>query len=410
VLFRSESPKRNSKIARFGRSKEKRSDCPLVTLALIVDGHGFPKRSKIFEGNVSEPGTLWKILQELGESHRDNKKPKTVIIDAGIATEDNLRRLREDKRFEYVAISRKRKMEQDLFENATAKKLALSKNKELTVKMVKVGPECFLLCQSPDRMIKDQEIFNQRKQRFEKALKSLNDGLQKPRTKKGYASICERIGRLKERYKIGHFYKVEVEQEAGNATRIRFTFNQDKSAHLGQYVIRTSRADLGEEQLSLIHRTLTMIESAFRWLKSDLGMQPNYHQRDKRIESHIFISVLAYFVLAPILTKLEWGGAFVGHHNTRSPSSPDWSKPYGWRSVIGVMSSQVRITTSFTCKDGQRLDVRTTMDPTEEQRSLYQRLKMKRRPLPRVIFKHGRVKNPVRTVVPKKEDKAKTLN
>jgi transposase len=63
-----ESPKRESAIGKYGKSKEKRMDCPLVTLALVVDGHGFPKRSRIFEGNISEPGTLWGILEALDMS------------------------------------------------------------------------------------------------------------------------------------------------------------------------------------------------------------------------------------------------------------------------------------------------------------------------------------------------------
>ena len=133
-----------------------------------------------------------------------------------------------------------------------------------------------------------------------------------------------------------------------------------------------------------------MIESAFRWLKSDLGMRPNFHQNDNRIESHIFISVLAYFVLAPILNKLDWGGQYVGYgEQLKTAPRANWNIPYGWHSVINTLETQVRITTSLRCKDGHRLDIRTTMDPTESQRGIYQRLKMKSRPLSRVISKYG---------------------
>jgi transposase len=384
-----ESPKRTSNIARRGRSKEKRSDCPLVTLALVVDGQGFAKRSQIFEGNVSEPATLWKILQKLGEGHK-GQGPQTVVIDAGIATEDNLQKLREDERFEYVAISRDRKVEKQLFEQAPTQQLTLSNEKTLTVKMAKVGQEVYLLCHSPDRALKDGAIINQRRQRFEKALVALRDGLSKPGTHKSYPSTCERVGRLKERYKVGPLYTVQVEQKDGQATGIEFLFHKAKVADPGQYLIRTSRNDLGEKELSLIHRTLTMIESAFRWLKSDLGMRPNFHQNDYRIESHIFISVLAYFVLAPILNKLDWGGQYVGYsEQLKTAPRTNWNIPYGWHSVINTLQTQVRITTSLRCKDGHRLDIRTTMDPTESQRGIYQRLKMKSRPLSRAIFEYG---------------------
>ena len=253
-----ESPKRHSKIAAYGRSKEKRRDCPLVTLALVVDGLGFPKRSRIFEGNVSEPGTLWEVLKEL--DIKDNSKPITIVIDAGIATEDNLKRLRADKRFEYVAVSRKKKFKDDIFSNVEFKKIKRSKDKELAVKAVQYGDETFLLCQSPDRALKDEAIFSRRKQSFEKGLTSLKDGLQKPRTKKDYPSVLERIGRLKERYKIGNFYTVNVEQKDNMAIEIKWYFHADKKKEPGEYILRTSRNDLNDNDISMLHRTLTMIE------------------------------------------------------------------------------------------------------------------------------------------------------
>ena len=208
-----ESSKRYSSIAKFGRSKEKRSDCPLITLALVVDGMGFPKRSQILEGNVSESGTLWNILNELDVS--DTCYPKTVVIDAGIATEENLAKLRADKRFEYVAISRKKKLKQDIFLQAKSQPLKLSHGKELLVKTVRHGEETFLLCKSPERTLKDEAIHSRRRQRFEKGLIQLNNGLIKPRTKKDSSSIHERIGRLKERYKIGYLYTINVKETHG---------------------------------------------------------------------------------------------------------------------------------------------------------------------------------------------------
>ena len=141
-----------------------------------------------------------------------------------------------------------------------------------------------------------------------------------------------------------------------------------------------------------------MIESAFRWLKSDLGLRPNYHQIDKRMMAHVTISVLAYFVLAPILNKLEWGGRFVGNSDKGEDHSP-WNEPYGWQGVIRAMASQTRVTTSFLCDDNLRMDVRTTLEPTAKQCSIYNRLKVNPRPLKRVVFKEEK------SVVPKNSSK-----
>ena len=384
-----ESTKRESSIARHGRSKEKRSDCPIVTLGLVVDAQGFPKRSEIFEGNVHEGETLWRLLDKLCPDGTE-LSPRTVVIDAGIASERNLARLREDKRFEYVAISRKKKYPEDLFAEAPTQSIELSKKQQLKVRAALYNEELFLLCESPEKAERDKKILDGKKKRFESGLCAIERSLLKPRGRKGYAGIMERIGRLKERHKIGHLYTINVVEENGQAKTISWTFNGDKKNKPGEYLIRTSRVDLQEEEVSTIHRTLTMIESAFRWLKSDLGLRPNYHQRDSRMKAHIFITVLAYFVLAPILNKLGWGGNFVGALPPAQRHSHQWTIPYGWHSVVQTMQSQVRVTTSSLCADGQRLDVRTTLDPTAKQTDIYRRLKLPSRPLRRLIRKHGR--------------------
>ena len=85
-----------SDLARFERFKQKRNDCPLVTLALATDEGGFPRRSRVLPGDVSEPGTLLEALDSLTTGDEDEDKP-TVIMDAGIATEDNLAALRDQR-------------------------------------------------------------------------------------------------------------------------------------------------------------------------------------------------------------------------------------------------------------------------------------------------------------------------
>ena len=355
-----ESLKRDSRIAKYGRSKEKRTDCPLITLALVVDEKGFPKRSTILEGNVSEPDTLWEILEKLEVTDRGSDHPRTVVIDAGIATDENLARLRADKRFEYVAVSRQRKTDRQIFTSSTNLQLPISHDNTLTIESAVSGDETFLLCRSPERELKEHAMHALRKERFENALSLLNEGLKKPRTTKKQGSIHERIGRLKERCKIGHMYTIDVNtDDNGNATNIAWAYNADKQNQFGEYIIRTSRNDLPAEEISLIHRTLTMIESAFAWLKSDLGLRPNFHQKDSRMSTHAVISVLAYFVLAPILHKIEWGGTFVFCADKLDTHRP-WDLPWGWKGIIRTMLSQTRVTTSFKCKDGTRMDARTT--------------------------------------------------
>jgi len=404
-----ESSKRNSKIAKYGRSKEKRSDCPIVTLALVVDAMGFPKKSRIYKGNISEGETLFEILEEM-VPWNNYDAPKTVIIDAGIATEKNLEKLRNDARFEYVAVSRK-KVPHKLFDDVSAKELKVSKDKKLTIKAVRKEDETFVLCSSEQRAARDEDIFASKTMKFEKALAALRDGLQKKGTRKQYDYVFERIGRLKERFKIGQFYKIDVKREGEKAIDIKWKFLKNKPKSDGEYILRTSRIDLSDEQISVLHRTLTMIESSFRWLKMELGLRPNYHQLDSSMSSHIFISVLAYFVLAPLLNKLEWGGKLLGPERNATDNSNDkkmddknvankinrinrinrekknYDIVYGWKGVVGAMESQSRVTTSFLNRDNLRIDIRTTVEPTVKQYELYKRLNVSPRPLKRIIFK-----------------------
>ena len=380
-----ESPKRTSNIAKYYKSKEKRNDCPVVTLALVVDELGFPKKSRIYEGNVTEGETLFDMLEEM-TAQNSGATPKTVIMDAGIATEENIKRLQADERFEYVAVSRK-KIPRELFENSPVKDLKVNRKKKLSIKTLRQGKETFMLCSSEERAAKEKAIFNNRKKKFEEALSKLRDGLKRPRTQKKHDHIMERIGRLKERHKVGSFFKVDVTSDGNKATDIEWKFLKNKQREPGEYILRTSRTDLLDEQISMLHRTLTMIESSFRWMKMELGMRPNFHQRDDRMSAHIFLSVPAYFVLAPILNKLSWGGKFIGTRKEKKQHN-DWEIPYGLKSLAGTMESQTRVTTSFMCKDKKRIDIRTTLEPTANQLALYHRLNVNPRPLKRILLKH----------------------
>ncbi len=90
-------------LTKHGHSKEKRSDCPLVTLALVLDGSSFPKRSHVFEGNISKATTLEKMSNKL---HSTEAKPM-VVMDAGMATQENIDWLK-DHDYPYLVASRKK--------------------------------------------------------------------------------------------------------------------------------------------------------------------------------------------------------------------------------------------------------------------------------------------------------------
>jgi hypothetical protein len=368
-----EGSKKGSKIAKHAKSKDKRNDRPVITLALTLDAQGFPKQSRVYEGNISEPGTLEKMLDELSNVVDGFNRQKTIVIDAGIATEDNLEIIKR-KQFKYLAVSRKKSYGDDFWQGSQEQEIKLSDKKtRLRVKLVKTKKESYLLCHSEAKEAKEKAILDRRVKKFEEGLNGINKGLKKKRTHKKYDKIIERIGRLKEKYGVGSLYDIDVKQEKGVVTKIIFNKNPNgkaKEKRVGEYVIRTNRLDLTEEEISKIHRTLTTIEDSFRSMKSELGLRPNYHKRDDTGTAHIFITVIAYHIIAGILKKLRANGI-----------------NYSWRTIRNILSTQVRVTTSFNTEDKATIHIRTTTTPTLKQSDLYSKLGLLQKPLKQVKIK-----------------------
>ena len=377
-----EGQKTGSIQAQFGKSKEKRNDCKLMTLALVVDAFGFPLESHVLHGNVSEPGTLAGMLDTLKNLGKEGER-KTIVIDAGIATEENIALLKAQQ-ISYIAVSRKQSYDPLLWAQSQEVKVPLNDRKtELSIRLAivessteenaEVSREAFLLCHSPHKAIKEQQIAEKRMQGFETELERIHAGLIKPGTQKKYDKIMERIGRLKQRYGVGNCYAIEIEQQDCLVKAIRFKKNpagQLKSEKFGDYVIRTDRVDLDESTISRIHRSLTTIEGSFRAMKSVLGLRPNYHKRDDTSMAHIFLSVLAYHMVCPILNRLSESGL-----------------NYTWNSVRNMLSSHDRVVTSFNTEEGECIHVRNTTRANLNQKTIYNALGIKHDPLKNIVVK-----------------------
>ena len=388
--------KRGSRIAKpGGKSKERRNDRPLITLALTVDEEGFPKQSLLLDGNVSEPKTLTRMLDDLSEYTDTNlfNTRKTIVIDAGIATDDNLKIIKS-KNYNYVAVSRKRSYGDNFWDNAEERKINLSRAKsfqklqrtnsenirstdddktKLKIKMVRTNDEAFLLCHSEMKEAKERAILERKLKKFEEGLKNLKDGLKKKGTQKKYSKIIERIGRLKEKFGVGTLYDIEVKEKDGVAVDIEFSKNskgEAKECTAEEYVIRTNRLDLSDERISQIHRSLTRIEDSFCSMKSELGIRPNYHKEDEPTVAHIAITVIAYHILSGIMKKLRIGGL-----------------NYRWQTLRNILSTHVRVTTSFNTENNETIHIRTSTAPSIKQREIYRKLKIKMKPLKRVVTK-----------------------
>jgi transposase len=342
--------------AKRGRSKEKRSDCPLLTLALSLDASGFIRHSEVFEGNVSEGSTLQKMLKRL-----EAPTGALVIMDAGIASEENLQWLITNN-YNYLVVSRERKRDIDMEQTSVIESVG-GHQIHLHRQAGEHPGEIKLACWSEQRAMKDQSINESFRAKYEQELNKISDGLQKPRFTKKRDVIHERIGRLKEKCKrVSTHYQIDlkVDEASGLVTALTWNYQPQpasKQTHPGVYKLRTTQILWDDETLWRTYTMLTDLESVFRSLKSELGMRPVYHQLESRCDGHLFITVLAYQAVQVIRRKLGESGI----HES-------------WRSLRDTLGQQYRITATFKQRDGKTRHIRQATRPEEQLAHIYTKL------------------------------------
>jgi transposase len=357
-----------NKKAKFGRSKQKRTDCKLLTLALIIDSQGFAKYSRLYAGNQQETKTLAEMIESLIRLRPDLAENRTVIMDAGIATEANLSWLR-DNGFHYIVVHRGKS---DFTPDDTDGMKIIRKEEEYTVEVCRKDKdgEALLLCRSTGRIEKDKGIRDRQEQLFVERLEYYRSGLSKKGHTKVYAKVLELVGRLREKYpKASKVYDVEVIADKQAAVKLlvakdiiwkkKPAFEQNEALD-GCYVLRTDRTDLTDQEIWHTYMMLTRVEQAFRTLKSSLGLRPNFHQLEHRADAHLFISVLAYHILHIIEHRLRMHG----DHRC-------------WETICRILSTHQRITIEYDVKEQEALrhcHLRISSRPDMEQCIIYQRL------------------------------------
>jgi transposase len=350
--------KSNPKAA-HGVSKEKRTDCSLVTMGLVMNEHGFLNRTAILPGNASEPKTLREMITNLG-AHQSLFKP-IIIIDAGISTEENLQWLRDEK-YTYIVSARQDapslELEGGLVPVGDLKNLV----KAALVKSPEGDDEKWLYCESEAKAAVAAQMKQSFKKRFEEDLQKLANGLVKPKGRKKFPKILERIGRLKEKHKhISGCYEVNVKasEDGALATSVDWKVIDEKMSEklTGRYFLRTNLVGMGAKELWGLYNTLRGIEDAFRFMKSSLGLRPVYHQKEHRVDGHLWITVLAYHLIQNCLYQLGKQGV---NHN--------------WETIRTIVGNRIRVTTQAKTQDGKTLYHRSTTKAEGEQVEIYKAL------------------------------------
>ena len=285
-----------SVLAQYGRSKEKRSDCKLIVLAMVTNMEGFIKYSQIFEGNMADSNSLIEIIEALSQRTSATGRKPIVVMDAGIATEANILLLRQYG-FDYMCVSRSSMKKYEADTNSKPIQICDKRKQPISLQKVKVdgSTDNYLLVHSQAKQAKEQSMNKAFVRRYEEALTAIHASLTKKGGIKKTDKVWERIGRVKQQYpSLNKHYDIQViADDKGIATALKW---QQKPApeRAGKYLLRTNLKEEDERTQWAIYNSIREIEATFRTLKTDLDLRPIFHKTDQASMAHLHLGLLAY--------------------------------------------------------------------------------------------------------------------
>ncbi len=371
--FYFEGSKRESKKAQFGRSKEKRSDCKLLVLALCINKEGFIRYSSILEGNTADPKSLPDMIDTLADRNPVQKEKSLIVMDAGIATEENLNLIKA-KGYNYLCVSRTKLKDYTLSEDHKSVMVKDARKQTITLNKVHTeGEDYYLEITSPSKAMTESSMNKLWRERFETELKKINDGIAKKGGTKLYEKVVERTGRAIQKYpSIARYYAIDyIRNEEKPKEMLRVDWNlKDLSAiesgH-GVYFLRTNVETLDERTTWDYYNLIREIECTNRQLKTDLNLRPIYHQTDDRSDAHLFFGLLAYWVVNTIRCQLKREG-----------------ESCYWTEIVRRMSTQKLVTTEGRNPLGDIVQMRQCSNPSKQATAIYDKLKLKYAPFRKI--------------------------
>jgi len=367
---------KNSK-AKRGKNKQKRTDCPQIVVGVIFNSEGFELGHKIFDGNQNDSKSLKIMLKEMNKIKGERGDQLSlsfttpfIILDGGIATKGNLKYLRKNK-YDYLVNDSRRsrgnyydefKSKADFIKIETSDiKWTVDVKQQIEhYKSSEEEPaydESILLCCSEGRSLKEEAILSNAEERFltelHKLKKQIKSGKLKDKEK-----ITKRIGKLEGQHtRIRRYYTIKYNKSNGLTWQRKDEKYNESGELFGCYVLRSNRTDFDSETLWHLYMTLTKAEEGFKILKHNLGLRPNHHQIEFRVEGHVFLTIIAYHLLKFLLYKLELAGVY------RS-----------WESIRRLVQTHCYTTIKVPTKNGIIYTIRKAGEPDERQKYIYRML------------------------------------
>jgi transposase len=362
-------------LAKRGYSRDKRSDCKQIVLALVVTRDGFPLAHYTLAGNTQDVKTVRRVVGEV--ETRFGKSQRVWVMDRGMISEDTLTFLNEDGR-RYLLSTRRHELTHFQAELGTLGWQQMPEHAGVAVKVLQRDGAYYLLARSHERKKKERAMRRRERRPLAAKLRKLQARVAKG-SLKNRDKILEAIGRLKERYPKGARF-VELTVTDQPALQIQWHAGKFKEAlqRDGAYLLRSNQAGWTAQEFWETYMQLTAVERAFRVLKSELLLRPIWHHYENRTAAHVFVCVLAYALwktldhlakradLQTLIRKpdLDADGNDVGPKPR--PMTPE---------VILRELSQIKIgDIELATVDGRRLQFRRVARPNSEQRRILQAL------------------------------------
>jgi transposase len=355
--------------AKRGYSRDKRGDCKQVVVGLVLNRDGFPKAHEVFDGNMQDRASLEPMLDALEK--RTGKKPgTTVIVDRGMAHDENLKEIQKRKLHYLVAgLQGERSQWLDELENdegweeilrTPSPRNEFQKKTSVQIKRQQKGDVVYILCRSEGREEKDRAIRETQEARLLADLTKLQQRVANGQLKNA-DKIQQAIGRLKERYpRVARYYQIGSDSAQQALWWKELAEKKAMAEKLdGSYVLKTDRQDLSGEEIWRTYMLLTRVEDAFRDMKSPLMERPIFHHLQNRTQTHIFLCVLAYHLLAAIEHRFLQAGIHTS-----------------WWTIRQQLSTHQVVTVVLPTTDGRVLKIRKATVPEPKHREIYATLRI----------------------------------
>jgi hypothetical protein len=359
-------PPEEEGLRRHGYSRDRRSDCVQVVIALIVTPEGFPLGYEVLTGNTSDKTTLKGMLEKIETQY--GKAERTWLMDRGIPTEEVLAEMRASTPpVRYLVGTPKGRLSK--LEKELAGQPWHEARPGVTVKLLPQDGELYVFAQSKARIDKERAMRRRRLKKLCARLKTLQG------QELTYKDLLMKIGAAKA--DAGHCWGAveitlpEAPMKAQAAEPVTFTvrFNRPRLRQMyrreGRYLLRSNLTETDPAALWQHYITLTQIEEAFKNLKGDLSVRPVFHQRDDRIEAHIFLSFLAYCLHVTLGRRLH-------------ALAPGLTARSALEKFAAISMVDVRIPTT----DGRTLLLSRYTQPDPEIQLLLEKLKLQLPPQP----------------------------